>query len=286
MLLHGSNGSHKAMVNDAFCDVLYAPGGPLDAEKHFLIAPDVIGTGASSKPSDGLRTAFPRYDLSDMVAAQVRLIRNHLGLDRLHFVFGNSMGGMLAWLWAIEHADKIDAAVAMACQPLPMSGRNWMMRRMLIDAVRKDPSWQSGDYKEPPELLRFASVFFDVLTSGGEHALRQMASSRPAADKVIDDLWDSVSPKDANDTLYQWDASRDFDPTAHLTDIATPMLLINSEDDERNPPNLAPLADALERVPNLRYHLIPGNEETSGHATTARRPDLYARIMKEFLDTL
>ncbi len=286
LLLHGSNGNHKAMLTEAFMETLFASGGPLDARKYFLIAPDAIGAGQSSKPSDGRRAAFPRYTLDDMVSAQQRLLREHLGLDRLHLVFGNSMGGMLAWLWAIDHGDILDAAVAMACQPLPMSGRNWLMRRMLIDSIRKDPSWHGGDYTEPPAWFRFADVFFDLLTSGGEHALRDRAPSRVAADAIVDELWETSAPKDANDTLYQWDASRDFDPSAELSDITTPMLLINSEDDERNPPNLTVLADALRQVAGLHYHLIAAGVGTSGHATTARRPDLYEGALRDFLRVL
>ena len=154
LMLHGTTGSARSMLTEGFAGALYGPGQALDATKYFIIIPDAIGTGGSSKPSDGLRAAFPEYNYDDMVAAQYDLVKNHLGIDHLRLVMGNSMGGMLTWTWGVTHPDFMDALVPMASLPGPMSGRNWMMRRMLIDAVRTDPAWDGGNYKEQPPNLR------------------------------------------------------------------------------------------------------------------------------------
>ena len=268
LVLHGTAGSGSGMLTPAFAGELFGPGPPLDAAKYFVILPDAIGAGKSAKPSDGLRAKFPRYNYDDMVLAQYRLVTEGLGIRHLRLVIGNSMGGMHAWLWGVRHPEFMDALVPMACQPTEMSGRNWMMRRMLIDAVRKDPDWKGGDYVAQPGALRVAAAFFGVATIGGSQAYYKAAPTREKADKLLDDRLAAPFTADANDYLYQWEASGDYNPAPGLDRIRASVLAINSADDERNPPELGIMERELPRIRGARLYLIPGSEETRGHGTT------------------
>ncbi|HZA65748.1 MAG TPA: alpha/beta fold hydrolase [Geminicoccaceae bacterium] len=283
LMLHGTTGNAKSMLSDGFAGALYGPGQTLDATKYFIIIPDAIGTGGSSKPSDGLRAAFPEYNYDDMVAAQYDLVKNDLGIDHLRLVMGNSMGGMLTWVWGVTHPDFMDALVPMASVPGPMSGRNWMMRRMLIDAVRTDPAWDGGNYKEQPPNLAIANVWFSIGTSNGEKRLAKIGNTREAADAYVDKRLAEAKAPDANDAMYQWNASRDFDPTADLGKIKAALLVINSEDDERNPPELVTLANGMAAIGHGEVYIIPATEETQGHGTTGSQASLYADRLAEFL---
>lgn len=268
VILHGTAGSAASMLNAGFAGELFGAGQPLDATKYFIIIPDAIGAGNSSKPSDGMKAKFPRYNYEDMVAAQHRLVSEGLGVKHVRLVLGNSMGGMHAWLWGVRYPDFMDALVPMASQPTGMSSRNWMMRRMIIDAVRNDPEWKGGDYTTQPPAFRVANVFFGIATSGGTLAYQQMAPTREAADKLLDDRLKAAFSADANDFMYQWDSSRDYDPSAGLGTIRAPLLAINSADDERNPPETDIMERELKRVPNGRLLLIPASADTRGHGTT------------------
>ncbi len=181
LILHGTTGSGAGMLGPAFGGELFGPGQPLDASRYYVILPDAIGTGKSSKPSDGLRMGFPKYNYDDMVLAQYRLVTEHLGVRRLRLVLGNSMGGMHTWIWAQKYPDAMDVAVPMASLPTEMSGRNWMMRRLIIDSIRNDPEWMNGNYTKQPRSLQFASVFYGIATSGGNQGLyRQTPRARRA----------------------------------------------------------------------------------------------------------
>lgn len=256
------------MLNPAFAGELFGPGQPLDAAKYFIILPDALGAGQSSKPSDGLKAKFPRYNYDDMVEAQHRLVGEGLGLKHLRLVLGNSMGGMQTWMWGVKYADFMDALVPMASQPTEMSSRNWMMRRMIIDAVRNDPAWKGGDYTEQPPAFRTANVFFGIATSGGTLAYQKQAPTREAADKLLEERLKAAFTADANDFLYQWDSSRDYNPSPGLERIKAPLLAINSADDERNPPETGIMERELKRVGNGKLLLIAAGEETRGHGTT------------------
>jgi len=269
LLLHGTTGSAASMLTANFAGELFGAGQPLDARRYFIILPDAVGAGGSSKPSDGLRMKFPRYNYDDMVAAHHRLITEGLGIRHLRLVLGNSMGGMHAWTWGVTYPDFMDALVPMASQPAAMSGRNWMMRRMLIDAIRNDPDWKNGDYTTQPRAIAIASAFFGVATSGGNQALQAQAPTREAADKLIEARLAAPFTADANDYLYQWEGSRDYDPAPRIERIRAAVLAINSADDERNPPELGTVERALARIPGARLHLIPASAETRGHGTTA-----------------
>jgi homoserine O-acetyltransferase/O-succinyltransferase len=284
LLIHGTTGSAKGMLAEGFADQLFGPGQPLDASQYYIILPDTIGAGGSSKPSDGLRAAFPAYTMVDMVNAQKALVSDHLGIPHLRLVIGNSMGGMVTWTWGTEYPDYMDALVPMASVPGPMSGRNWMMRRMVIDSVRNDPAWRDGNYTEQPEQLRIASAWFAIATAGGEKRLQKLGATSAMADAFVDERLANTKVGDANDTLYQWEASRTFDPTPKLKDIEAAVLVINSEDDERNPPELDLLAKGMAEIGHGEVFLIPSSDETMGHGTTfAAR--YYSDRLREFLAT-
>ncbi|HUA53078.1 MAG TPA: alpha/beta fold hydrolase [Candidatus Sulfotelmatobacter sp.] len=284
VILHGTTGSGAGFLNPAFAGELFGPGQPLDATKYFIILPDAIGHGKSSKPSDGLRTKFPRYDYDDMVAAQYRLLTEGLGIRHVRLVTGNSMGGMETWVWGVSHPDIMDALAPMAAQPTAMSSRNWMMRRLIIDAIRSDPDWHDGNYTTQPRSAHFASVFYGVATSGGTLAYQALAPTRAAADKMLDARLAAPFPADANDTLYQWDASRDYDPSPGLERIEAAVLAINSADDERNPPETGVMARAMQRVKHGALYLIPASTETRGHGTTAMAR-FWKQQLARFLET-
>jgi len=284
VILHGTTGSGAGFLNPAFAGELFGPGQPLDATKYFIILPDAIGHGKSSKPSDGLRTKFPRYDYDDMVAAQYRLLTEGLGIRHVRLVTGNSMGGMETWVWGVSHPDFMDALAPMAAQPTAMSSRNWMMRRLIIDAIRSDPDWHDGNYTTQPRSAHFASVFYGVATSGGTLAYQALAPTRAAADKMLDARLAALFPADANDTLYQWDASRDYDPSPGLERIEAAVLAINSADDERNPPETGVMARAMQRVKNGALYLIAASAETRGHGTTAMAK-FWKQQLARFLET-
>ncbi len=270
LVLHGTTGSGASMLGPAFAGELFGPGQPLDASRYFIILPDAIGTGQSTKPSDGLRAAFPRYNYNDMVDAQQRLISEHFGLKKLRLVIGNSMGGMQTWIWAQRYPQMMDVAVPMASLPTEMSGRNWMMRRLIIDAIRNDPEWLGGNYVQQPRSLQFASVFYNMATNGGNQALFKAAPTRERADQLLNQRLTGAFAGDANDHLYQWDSSRDYNPSPGLDRIQATLLAINAADDERNPPELGVLDREVRRVKNGRVLLIPASENTAGHGTTGQ----------------
>jgi homoserine O-acetyltransferase len=267
LILHGTGQSAAAMLAAPFAGELFGPGQPLDASRYYVILPDAIGHGKSSKPSDGMRAAFPKYDYDDIVAAQGRLLMEHLGVKHLRIVIGNSMGGMQTWLLAEKFPGYIDIAVPMASMPIAMSGRNWMMRRLIVDSIRNDPAWMNGNYTTQPKGAQFAFAFYNVAMNGGNQALQKAAPTSDKADAIVNQRL-AATVVDANDMLYQWDGSRDFDPSAGLERIQATVLAINSADDERNPPDLGVLDREIKRVKSGRVLLIPESENTAGHGTT------------------
>lgn len=268
LILHGTTGSGAGMLGANFGGELFGPGQILDAKRYFVILPDAIGTGKSSKPSDGLRAKFPAYNYTDMVSAQHRLVTEHLGIRHLRLVLGNSMGGMQTWMWAMNYPDMMDIAVPMASLPSAMSGRNWMLRRMLTESIRKDPLWMGGNYKEQPPSWQFASVFYSTATSGGNQGLQKVAPSSDKGDALLKQRLTPPLAGDANDHLFQWESSKDYDPSAGLEKIKATVLVINSADDERNPPELGILEKALPRIAKAKALIIPGSPDTFGHGTT------------------
>lgn len=278
LVLHGTAGSSRSMVSPAFAGQLFGPGQALDAAKHYIIIPDALGARKSAKPSDGLRARFPQFNYADILAAQHRLLTEGLGISHVRLVIGNSMGGMLAWLWGVTHPDFMDAIVPMAAQPTAMSGRNWMLRRMMIESIRRDPTYQGGNYSSQPASLSLAFLFFNIATNGGSQALQKAAPTRAAADAILDQRLSQPGPSDANDLIHMYEASRDYDPEPLLGRIRARVLAINSADDERNPQETGLMAAAMARIPNARLLLIPGSTDTTGHGTAGQ-----ARFWREEL---
>jgi homoserine O-acetyltransferase len=285
LILHGTGGSGAGMLSPGFSGELFGAGQPLDAAKYFIILPDALGAGQSARPSNGLRTQFPHYDYDDMVLAQYRLVTEGLGIRHLRLVLGNSMGGMHVWVWGETYPGFMDALVPMASQPAEVSGRNWMTRRMLIESIRQDPAWNNGNYSAQPPSLRLANVFMGIATSGGTLAYQALAPTREAADKLVDARLAAPAPADANDFIYQWDASRDYNPAPGLERIEAPVLAINSADDERNPPETGIMQRSMQHVKNGRLLLIPASAETRGHGTTGMAV-FWKEALRDFLNNL
>jgi homoserine O-acetyltransferase/O-succinyltransferase len=284
LVLHGSGQSGSAMLTPTFAGELFGAGQPLDATRYFIIIPDGIGHGKSSKPSDGLKTAFPKYNYEDMVDAQYRLVKEGLGVRHLRLVIGNSMGGMHSWIWGVKYPDMMDALVPMASQPTAMASRNWMLRRLMLETIRNDPDYNGGNYTSQPRMMKYAINAFAVATTGGTLAYQSQAPTSAQADKLVDDRLAVAITADANDFIYQWEASHDYDPSAALEKIAAATLLINAADDERNPPETGITEAALKRIRNARLHLIPASAQTRGHSTTGNA-SFYVQPLRELLQT-
>jgi len=281
LILHGTAGSGANMLTKDFADELFGPGQALDASRYYIILPDALGTGQSSRPSDGLRARFPRYNYDDMVLAQYRLLTEGLGVKHVRLVIGNSMGGMQAWIWGGRYPDFMDALVPMACLPVAMSGRNWMLRRMLTQSIRNDPEWAGGYYTAQPRAMQTHLLYFSLATIGGNLALYKQAPSSAKGDELIAKQLAQPFRGDANDLLFQWESSYDYDPSPGLERIQAAVLALNSSDDERNPPELGVMEREIKRVRNGRYVLIPGGPDTRGHGTTGM-----ARLYKQDLADL
>jgi homoserine O-acetyltransferase/O-succinyltransferase len=280
LLLHGTAGSAATMLIPSFAGELFGKGQPLDASKYYIIIPDSIGHGKSSKPSDGLKASFPKYDYQDMVDAQHLLMTEGLGIKHVRLLIGYSMGGMHAWIWGERYPDFMDALVPMASQPSEMSARNWILRRAMLDTIRNDPDYNGGNYQGQPRMLKYAAAAYGFASSGGTLAYQKMAPTAAQADKMVDDRLAAIKA-DANDFIYQWEASHDYNPTAGLEKIKATVLAINAADDERNPPETGIMARELKRVKNGALYLIPASAETRGHGTTAM-----AKFWKEQLQEL
>ncbi len=267
LLLHGTGGSGRQFLNPLFAREMFGPGQPLDTARFYVIMPDNIGHGRSSKPSDGLRARFPRYTYDDMVDLQRRLLTEALGVDRLLLVLGTSMGCMHGWVWATRYPGFADGFVPLACLPTAVAGRNRIMRRMLLDAIRSDPEWRDGNYTAQPRGLAAAQQILFLMSSAPLVQQRD-APTRDAADSLwLAWLAQRLRTADANDLLYQFDASRDYDPSPLLARVTVPVLHINSADDLINPPELGLAERLIARVPGARFVLIPVGPATRGHGT-------------------
>jgi homoserine O-acetyltransferase len=284
LVLHGTGGSAASMLTPGFAGELFGPGQPLDATKYFIIIPDGIGHGQSSKPSDGMKTAFPKYDYDDMVDAQYRLIKQGLGVKHLRLVIGNSMGGMHTWIWGIKYPSYMDALVPMASQPTEMASRNWMLRRIMIETIRNDPDYNAGNYTTQPRMMKYAITAYGIASIGGTLAYQMQAPTAAKADKIVDERLAAPATADANDYIYQWESSHDYNPAPNLERIEATVLAINAADDERNPPETGLTDRALKRIKNAKLYLIPASTETRGHGTTGSA-DFYRQQLQELLQT-
>ena len=284
LITHGTTGSGAQFIRPEFAGELFGKDQPLDATKFFIVLPDGIGHGKSSKPSDGLHAKFPRYGYIDMVEAQYRLLSDGLAVNHARLVMGTSMGGMHTWLWGEQHPDFMDALMPLASLPTQTSGRNRAWRRVIIDAIRNDPAWSGGDYKSQPPSVRTSAEMLWFMSSNP--VLRQKeAPTLARTDEVLDKFVEQiVKADDANDVLYALEASHDYDPGPNLEKIRAPLVAINSADDLINPPELGIIEREIKRVPHGRAVVIPFSDKTRGHGShtiAALWKDELVKLLKE-----
>jgi homoserine O-acetyltransferase len=284
LIMHGTTGSGDGFLRDNFAGVLFGKGQLLDADHYYLILPDAIGHGRSSKPSDGLRAGFPKYTYDDMVRAQYRLLTEHLHVDHLRLVTGTSMGGMMSWVWGYTYPDFMDALMPLASLPVEIAGRNRMTRKMIIDAVVDDPAWNGGDYTEQPPGLKEAMYgLLFMVSSPLQYQLQ--APTRESAEAMMESLVERYRSRlDANDLIYAFDASRFYNPAPHLESIRAPLLAINSADDQVNPPELGILERETARIPGACAVVLPITEMTRGHSTHSQ-PTVWGPYLAQLLAT-
>lgn len=281
LILHGTSGSGRQFLAPQFRDVLFQPGQLLDASKYFIILPDDIGHGKSSKPSDGLRGHFPHYAYADMVTAEYRLVTEGLHVDHLRLIMGTSMGCMHAWMWGERNPDFMDALMPLACLPEPIAGRNRIWRKMLIDSIRDDPQWNHGDYTQQPPGLTTA-IYFLIIAGSSPLQMRKAAPTPHAADEYLAHAVERYRKTlDANDLLYAVASSSDYDPSKDLEKITAPVMYVNSADDFINPPELGIAQREIKRVPHGQFVLLPITDETRGHGTHTQ-----ANVWKQYLAQL
>jgi homoserine O-acetyltransferase/O-succinyltransferase len=267
LIMHGTTGSGAQFVVDRFAGELFGEGQPLDAGRYYLILPDAIGHGKSSKPSDGLRAKFPRYGYEDMIRAQHRLLTEGLKVNHLRLVMGTSMGGMHTWLWGQKYPEFMDALLPLACLPTQISGRNRLWRNLAAGAIRTDPEWKAGEYTAQPHGLRLAAEIMQLMSSSSVVRQSQGPTSKEADAVFAKELAGLLARLDANDMLYAVESSRDYDPAPGLEKIRAPLLAINFADDLINPPELGILEREIKKVPHGKAIVMPMTEQTRGHGT-------------------
>jgi len=281
LIMHGTGGTGKQFSTNTFAGELFNPGQLLDAAQYFIVMPDDIGHGMSAKPSDGLRMKFPKYDYLDMVQAEYRLLTEGLGVNHLRLVMGTSMGGMHTWLWGEEHPTMMDALMPLASLPTEMSGRNRAWRRVIMDAIRDDPEWNDGNYTTEPPSLRTAAEMLFIMSSNPIVRQRQAPTGAKSDADLDAYVTTYVKTNDANDVLYAFDSSRDYNPAPNLEHITAPLFAVNSADDLINPPELGILEREVKRVPHGQAVVIPLSEKTAGHGTHT-----LAAVWKPYLEQL
>jgi len=282
IVMHGTGGSGRAFLSAQFGGELFRAGQPLDAATHYIILPDDIGHGRSSKPSDGMRMKFPHYDYEDMVRAEYALVHDGLHVDHLRLVMGTSMGAMHTWVWGYMYPDFMDALMPLASAPVEIAGRNRMFRSMIIQAIRNDPDWKDGEYTKPPANGLIAAEYALWMMTSSALQLHKANPTHEKADAAVAALRQRALRSDANDMLYYFEASTDYNPSPHLEQIKAPLYAINSADDEVNPPELGILEREIKRVAHGRYILIPTSDETRGHGTHSR-PVVWKQYLIELL---
>ena len=282
LVLHGTTGSGRQFLAPQWQNELTLPGQLLDRSKYFLIFPDGIGHGGSSKPSDGLHARFPRYEYDDMVAAQYRLLTEGLGVNHLRLIIGTSMGCMHSFVWSETYPDFMDALMPLACLPVQIAGRNRIWRKMVIDGIRNDPEWKGGDYTQQPHGAMVVALDFLLIAGSAPLPMQKTLATRDAADKSLEDFFKArAGGFDANDFLYAVDASRNYDPSPDLEKIKAPVMWVNSADDFINPPELGIAQQEVKRIKNGKFVLIPLSENTHGHGSHT-----WAVLWKQYLQEL
>jgi homoserine O-acetyltransferase/O-succinyltransferase len=282
LVLHGTTGSGQQFLRPQFAGVLFGPGQLLDINRYYIILPDSIGHGHSSKPSDGLHARFPHYDYDDMVQAQYLLLTQGLKVNHLRLVMGTSMGCMHTWVWTETYPDFMDAAMPLACLPVQIAGRNRMARKMIMDSIRDDPGWMGGEYKQQPAGLKSAIYVLLFLVSSPLQ-MQKNYPTREQADAFLDQFVKTeMGGLDANDTLYAFDASRSYDPSSRLDTIKAPVMFVNSADDQVNPPELGVAQQEIKKVKKGRFVLLPITDQTRGHGTHTL-PAIWKQYLAELL---
>lgn len=268
MILHGTGGTGHQFFQPQFAVELFGPGQVLDTSKYFIILPDNVGHGKSSKPSDGLRMAFPKYDYSDMIATQHALVTKTLGIKKLKLILGTSMGCMHAFMWGSRYPDAVEKLAPFACLPVEIAGQNRMWRKLSIDAIKADPAWNAGNYTTPPMSGLRTAATLSLIAGANPLVLQAQYPTRQAAEAYTNEAFARVVTRnDANDIIYQLDSSRNYNPWPMLEAIKAPTLWINSADDFINPANYGITEMAMKRLPNTKFILIPASPETKGHGT-------------------
>jgi homoserine O-acetyltransferase len=286
LILHGTGGSGRQFQSAAFAGGLFGPGQLLDERTHYIVLPDNLGHGGSTKPSDGLRAAFPKYGYTDMVRLQHRLVTEHLGVGHLRLVMGTSMGGMHTWMWGYMYPSMMDGLVPLASVPTQIAGRNRMMRKMVSDSIRHDPEWKNGNYASPPVRGLTGALNILLWMTSSPLQWQKQAPTRDAADAFYaEQIKTRLAATDANDMLYQFESSADYDPSPHLEKIAAPLLAINSADDQVNPPELGLIEKLMPRIKRGTYVLLPITEQTRGHGTHSL-PAVWGEHLRAFLASL
>ncbi len=281
LILHGTGGVGQTFLKDTFAGKLFGPRQLLDGAAHYIILPDGIGHGKSSKPSDGMRMRFPKYTYDDMVRAQYLLLTEGLGVNHLRLVLGTSMGAMHTWLWGEKYPEFMDALMPLASNPVEIAGRNWMQRQMRINCIKSDPAWIGGEYAKPPMLgLTCVSYVQSLMTSSA----LQLQEQYPTRESVIETMEKNrPGQTDANDIIYEVEASRFYNPAPQLDKIKAPLLAVNSADDEINPPELGIVDREIKKVKRGRFVLLPITEQTRGHGTHSL-PAIWGKYLAELLD--
>ncbi|GAC1594311.1 MAG: alpha/beta fold hydrolase [Hymenobacter sp.] len=283
VIMHGTTGSGQQFLSEQFAGHLFGPGQLLDAAKYYIILPDAIGHGQSSKPSNGLRMRFPKYTYTDMVTANYRLLTEHLGVDHARLVMGTSMGGMETWVWGYRYPDFMDALMPLASLPVEIAGRNRMLRKMAIDLIEMDPAWQGGAYTAEPRTGLTGAVSSLIFMTSSPLQMQKAAPTRALAEAALAKTESRLlASLDANDFIYQFDASRSYDPAPHLAQIKAPLFAVNSADDQVNPPELGILEQEIKKVPKGRYILLPISAQTTGHGTHSL-PAVWGNYLQELL---
>lgn len=283
LIMHGTGGTGRGFLSPTFAGQLFGPGRLLDATKYFIILPDAIGHGKSSKPSNGMRMQFPRYTYDDMVKAQYRLVTEGLGVNHLRLVMGTSMGAMHTWIWGYRYPEFMDALMPLASNPVEIAGRNRMLRQMIVDAITDDPQWNNGDYTAQPRGLVNAVHVLLLMTSVPLQWQKDLPSRAMADSALKARTARSVAAQDANDMIYQFQASREYNPAPHLGKITAPLYAINSADDQVNPPELGLMEREIGKVRRGRYILIPISDQTRGHGTHSL-PGVWGEYLRELLE--
>jgi homoserine O-acetyltransferase len=284
LIMHGTTGAGTNFLNERYAGNLFGPGQLLDATKYFLILPDAIGHGKSAKPSDGLHMRFPKYTYDDMVLADYKLITEHLQINHLRMVMGTSMGGMHTWVWAYRYPDFMDALMPFASLPVAIAGRNRIQRKMAIDLIKMDPEWKGGEYAVQPKLGLTGAISSMIFMTSSPLQWQKSAPTRELAETMLENLEKRyLSLLDANDFIYQFDASRDYNPQPHLSKIKAPLFAVNSADDQVNPPEQGILEKEIKNVSKGRYILLPITDQTNGHGTHSI-PTVWSNYLKELLE--